>query len=284
MSNVSSHLYISDLDGTLLRNDASLSNFARETLNRLIADGLLFTVATARGIHSIRTLLEGLNLKLPVIEFNGGFISDFSTGTHLVINEIEPTVSREILALMRSYHGEPFLSTFDGRSDHLYYQDVSVGKMKEYYDDRVTMNDKRLQHAADLSSKLTDNVMTLTAINTFHVLSPLYERLKEEYDDLTEIHFWDNQYWPGSWWLTVHDKRATKDRAVLELADMLSHPASEITVFGDHVQDVQLFQVGKRKIAVANAIDEIKQLATHHIGSNEEDAVVRFIEEEWNSR
>jgi hydroxymethylpyrimidine pyrophosphatase-like HAD family hydrolase len=185
---------------------------------------------------------------------------------------------------MRSYHGEPFLSTFDGTADHLYYQDVSVGKMKEYYDDRITMNDKRLQHVADLSSKLTDHVMTLTAINTFHVLAPLYERLKEEYGDKTEIHFWDNQYWPGSWWLTVHDARATKDRAVLELAQMLSHPADEITVFGDHVQDVQLFKAGKRKIAVSNAIDEIKQLATHHIGSNEEDAVVRFIEEEWRSR
>jgi 5-amino-6-(5-phospho-D-ribitylamino)uracil phosphatase len=61
---------------------------------------------------------------------------------------------------------------------------------------------------------------------------------------------------------------------------MISHPVDEITVFGDHVQDVQLFNVGKRKVAVANAIDELKQVATHHIGINDEDSVVKFIERE----
>ncbi|HEY6172567.1 MAG TPA: HAD-IIB family hydrolase [Candidatus Kapabacteria bacterium] len=277
-----SHLYISDLDGTLLRNDASLSEYSRTTLNKLLSEGLQFTVATARSIHSIQTILSGCNITLPVVEFNGAFISDFATREHLVINEIDPSVAGDVFSLMKKYHGDPFLSTYDG-NDHLYHGMIGSEGMKQYHDDRISMNDKRLQYEDDLSSKLRHHVMTLTAINTYDVLAPLHEKLQTEFSDLTEIHFWDNQYWPGSWWLTVHDKRATKDKAVAQLASMISHPIEEITVFGDHVQDIPLFNIGKRKVAVANAIDEVKQVATHHIGMNEEDSVMKFIEDEWKS-
>jgi Cof subfamily protein (haloacid dehalogenase superfamily) len=276
------HLYISDLDGTLLRNDASLSEYSRTTLNKLLSEGLHFTVATARGIHSIQTILGGCNLTLPVVEFNGGFISNFVTGEHLVVNQIDNSLTADLLSLFREYHGEPFLSTFDG-SDHLYYHSIPSIGMKQYYDDRVAIKDKRLEQISDLASKLDHYVMTITAINSYDVLAPLYKRLQSEFADTTEIHFWDNQYWPGSWWLTVHDKRATKDKAVLQLAQMISHLTDEITVFGDHVQDIPLFNVGKRRVAVANAIEEIKPLATHHIGTNEEDSVMKFIESEWTS-
>jgi len=276
------HLYVSDLDGTLLRSDATLSEYSRLTLNRLIEEGLLFSVATARGIHSIQTLLKGCNIKLPVVEFNGAFITDFVTGEHLSTNAIERELSGEIYGLMKEYHGDPYVTTYDG-DDHLYYRSLSSNGMKEYYRDRVGILDNRLKQVDDLESKLRHQVMCLTVINTKDTLLPLYERLVAEFSDTSEIHFWDNMYWPGSWWLTVQDKYATKDRAVRQLAEMISHPEDEITVFGDHIQDVQLFNVGKRKVAVANAIDEVKQVATHHIGTNEEDSVIKFIEDEWKS-
>ena len=66
---VQNKIYISDLDGTLLRNDASLSSFSKNTLIELIDRGLIFTVATARSIASVREILRGLKLNLPVIEF-----------------------------------------------------------------------------------------------------------------------------------------------------------------------------------------------------------------------
>ena len=48
-------LYISDLDGTLLTNDARLSEFSRAVLRELIADGLSFSVASARSVVSMPT-------------------------------------------------------------------------------------------------------------------------------------------------------------------------------------------------------------------------------------
>jgi 5-amino-6-(5-phospho-D-ribitylamino)uracil phosphatase len=178
MSNLSSvpHLYITDLDGTLLRSDATLSEYSRLTLNRLIEEGLLFSVATARGIHRI---LKGCNIQLPVIEFNGAYISDFVTGEHLTTNAIEPELSKEVYGLMKEYHGDPFVTTNDG-NDHLFYRSLSSQGMQEYYRDRVDILDKRLKQVDDLESKLRHQVLCLTVINTKDVLLPLYERLVGE--------------------------------------------------------------------------------------------------------
>ena len=45
-------LFVSDLDGTLMRSDKTLSEKTVQTLNRLIENGVLFTYATARSIQS----------------------------------------------------------------------------------------------------------------------------------------------------------------------------------------------------------------------------------------
>ena len=45
-------LYVSDLDGTLLRPDGRVSAYSLGVLNRLIEAGVLFTYATARSLSS----------------------------------------------------------------------------------------------------------------------------------------------------------------------------------------------------------------------------------------
>jgi len=52
-------------------------------------------------------------------------------------------------------------------------------------------------------------------------------------------------------------------------------------VFGDHSNDIKMFQIAHRGIAVANAIAEVKDLAIEIIASNEDDGVMSFIEKEW---
>ena len=59
---------------------------------------------------------------------------------------------------------------------------------------------------------------------------------------------------------------------------------SEIVVFGDSGNDIKMFQLADRAIAVANATDELKRYATQVIGSNNEDSVVKFIRSDWSSQ
>jgi hydroxymethylpyrimidine pyrophosphatase-like HAD family hydrolase len=109
MNDTSNRLYISDLDGTLLRSDAMLSGYAKRKLNALLLEGLRFTVASARNVHSVRALLAGLNMNLPVIGSNGAYISEFKTGSPLMINSIDNDVAKEIFSLIGRHSSVPLL-------------------------------------------------------------------------------------------------------------------------------------------------------------------------------
>ena len=52
------NLYISDLDGTLLNSEGKLSEYTIKTINEMIEEGLDFTIATARGFDSVKSILE----------------------------------------------------------------------------------------------------------------------------------------------------------------------------------------------------------------------------------
>lgn len=89
-------LFISDLDGTLLNGNAEVTEFTRDTLNRLMAKGLNFTAATARTLASAGKILSGLDLKLPVILMNGVLIYDMTEKKYVKINSL----SRELCGLI----------------------------------------------------------------------------------------------------------------------------------------------------------------------------------------
>ncbi len=94
-------LYVSDLDGTLIRDDLTLSPEARGDLCALLAEGALITVASARSVTSIRAILGDIPFPLPIIEFNGAFLSEYRTGRHEIVNAI-PTAARP-RGLLRSH-------------------------------------------------------------------------------------------------------------------------------------------------------------------------------------
>ena len=75
-------LYVSDLDGTLMRSDITLSDYTVQTINELVDKGMNFTYATARSIESAIPIAGGLKLKLPVITRNGAVLADNTTGKH----------------------------------------------------------------------------------------------------------------------------------------------------------------------------------------------------------
>lgn len=273
--------YVSDLDGTLLRNDARLSEASKAALQRLIADGLSFSVASARSVVSMRPLLDGLDLLLPVIEFNGAFVSDLRTGHHEIVNAIDPAIVPEVFDLLQRSSRSVFVSTFNGAADRLYYSEITNQGEQHYVSNRRACSDSRLRCISDLKAILGERVVCMTVIGRPDPLEEMARAAGERFADVLEMHLFENQYSPGWFWLTIHDARATKDQAIQEIRQRYGLDGHDLVVFGDHVNDVRMFRLANQAVAVANAHPDVKGVATQLIGSNEEDSVVRFIEEHF---
>jgi len=270
-------LYVSDLDGTLLGNDGTLSNVSRAALQRLLIEGAAFSVASARSVVSMRPMLTGLRLTLPVIEFNGAFLSDLESGRHEIVNSIEPDVAQDIYALVNRFARSPFVSTFNGKSDYLYYSATTNEGERYYVSNRIESQDHRLRHTNDLARSLTEQVVCLTVIAEVEPLADLEIAIREQHGDHVEIHLFENRYSPGWFWLTVHDRRATKDQAIRLMMKSYGLSDHDLVVFGDQTNDIKMFQIASEAVAVANAHPDVKRYATHVIGPNYEDSVVKYI-------
>ena len=273
----SKDIYISDLDGTLLRDDATLSPYTRDKLTELLNAGVNFTIASARSFTSLRTIVGDIPFRLPIIEINGAFITDYHTGKHLIINEIEPEVAMRVFTYTREHNLMPFVVTFNGSEDCVYFQEIINGAMQWYHDDRRANADSRLRHIDDITSAFKEDVISMNVMGAHEDVRHLADLLEKEFSHKLENFFFENPYSPGWWWLTIHEKKACKSIAITELLELKGFESENLTVFGDNLNDVKMFKMAARAIAVENATDEIKQYATQVIGPNEDDSVVKYI-------
>lgn len=278
-NNNSKTIYISDLDGTLLRDDATISEYSRNKLIKLLDAGVNLTIASARSRYSTLPILGEIPFRLPVVEINGALVSDYITGKHIFINNIDDRIVPEIYSAILAYNCLPFVTTYNGKEDCLYYHKILNEGMQWYFDNRSTNNDKRLRHTGNLESTFTETVISMNVMGTYERIKGLAQQLEEELPGRLENFFFENSYSPGWWWLTIHDQKACKAKAIKAIVEYAGFSLDDLVVFGDNLNDVNMFKEAKYSVAVANASEEIKSLATEIIGTNEDDSVVKYIAE-----
>lgn len=276
-------LYVSDMDGTLLRDDATLSGFARETLTRLLGDGLPLTVASARSGETMREILGDLPLQLPIVEFNGAILSDFGSGRRMAVHDIESEPKRRLLDLMQSHGHLPFLSTYDGQTDRLYYGETTNDGAAWYLRDRIAAGDPRLTRRDSPDQGLQDQVVCMTLVDSEERIRSMESLIRNGCSQGISVHCFQAKYEVGWYWMTVQSDRATKEHAVRALMAEIGCDAGQVATFGDEVNDVGMLEVAGRGIAMANAVPEVMAVADQVIGSNQDDSVVRFLQEDWGS-
>jgi len=274
-------LYISDLDGTLLDRSGEVSPRTAEGLRKLIDAGIAFTVASARSYFSIRKLFGDLELQLPIIEFNGAFITDFKTGEHLEINSLGQDLGEELFDRVLTFGQRPFVCSFDGREDCLHYDQLINPGMIWYEQRRREAGDTRLRHTPELRRTMAEQVVSLTVMDQDEsAVRRLRDELYRTYGDGLQLYCYENEYAKGTFWLTIHHQRASKHIAMQSLRDRWA-PGAETVAIGDNFNDVMMLTHADRAIAVDNAVAEIRALAHSVIDHHGEDSVVRFLEQDF---
>jgi hypothetical protein len=269
-------LYISDLDGTLLLSDGSFPQDYKERLNRLINMGLRFTIATARNYDSAYPILDGLNLNLPVILFNGVYLTDFNSGQILEYsNFIDRTVVETMLKLVSPCSMDPFIYTF-GRKHKLYYRNATNPGSKAYINS--LKGDDRLCKVKRFGFQDDEKISGFLLIDTHDRLEPIYTALQENYFDRLNLYFAEDVSMKGYYWLQSFHQEASKENMIEVLAKKLKVPLERIVVFGDYLNDLGMFRIAGRAIAVENALPEVKESAHEIIGSNVQGAVLDYLE------
>ncbi|MDO4943917.1 MAG: HAD family hydrolase [Ruminococcus sp.] len=268
-------LFISDLDGTLLNSGAELSDFTRNTLNRLISEkNMNFTVATARTYASAGKILKGLDLKYPVVLMNGVLIYDPQSEKYAVVNKLESKIKAHIISEIRKCGLSAFMYTVSENQMMTYYEELANKQMQDFYDERRKKYYKSFEQTADFGSVNSD-VIYFTIIDKKDRLAPLYNFLRDCKG--ISITYYNDVYSEDMWYLEIFSDKASKRNGVKYLRERYGF--DKITAFGDNTNDLPMFEVSDESIVVSNANQAVLSQCDHIIASNEEDGVAKYLDE-----
>ncbi|SIR95569.1 hypothetical protein SAMN05444858_13064 [Micromonospora avicenniae] len=267
-------LLVSDLDGTLLRPDATLSAFTVSVINEYIASGGLFTYATARSYTSAARVTAPLRLRLPVMTYGGVVVVDPLTGQARQAQFLPAALVEAVFRLTDcSRRVQPIVYVIrEGRDRACWLADRITPGVANFL--RARPGDPRLLPLSNRNDIGAASVFYVSLIGDRQPLRELFEQLS---DTAGGCHFVlaEDIYSPGQWWLEVTS--GTKATAVAALTAEVA--AERVTCFGDQLNDLPMFAVADAALAVANAAPEVRAAATQVIGANTDDGVARWIAE-----
>jgi|LGOV01.1.fsa_nt_gb Cof subfamily protein (haloacid dehalogenase superfamily) len=274
-------VFITDLDGTLLNDDGQLSNESRNILTALIDNGVKFTVASARSIDSIREVIKDLPINMPIIEFNGSYISDYYSGEKLLVNHMNRSYNEKIYDIIESHNVSMIITTHENDSDYITFntKNMKLGAL-HYIDYRKSHDNGRLINTENVKRVLDKDIICFNIIDKENIVKEIHDKLIETFGDELEVHMMRGTYSEEWYWLNVADPSGTKAHAIKTFKEMFLKDTDILYVFGDNNNDLGMFEIADVPVALENSILQLKQLSKVQIGYNYDNSVAKYIEKE----
>ena len=269
-----STLYVSDLDGTLLRSDERTSDYTNRVVGGLVRRGAAFTYATARSWFTAHKVTAGLTAAFPVIVYNGVFILDNATGELLMENYFSRQEAEELLRDLLGAGIAPIVYSRIGGAEKFSYLPARLNAEGEAFI-LSRKGDSRDRPAETEAELFAGSIFYFTCIGGEAELVAFDAKYRERF----HCSF-AREYYSGAWFLEIMPKAATKANAAKALAARLG--CGRIVAFGDGKNDLDLFAIADEAYATANADPALKAAATAVIASNDEDGVAKWLAERFS--
>ena len=270
-------LYVSDLDGTLMQPYATISPQSVEALNSLIAQGALFTIATARTPATVAGILRDVTMTIPAIVMTGASLWDKNSGHYTRMRFFDREAVSKVVEIYRATDTSSFIFTLDHDMVDIYHIGGELNELqREFVAERIDSPYKTFHIGEPLPDDLSKVVLLYTmlpdakAADTYEKTRLLPGIRAQYYHDI---------FGPEIGILEAFSDRATKALAMRSLADSLG--VERIVCFGDNINDLPMMAEADLAVAVGNALPQVKEKADIVIGPNTADSVVKFIREDF---
>lgn len=245
---------IIDLDGTAVDTPTKteIDSTMADAVKAAQAAGIKVCAATGRSVNFARPLVKALDLKDPCVVSGGARVVDPVTEKELWGLDIPRKALEEVFAIA---HPMGIKGLWNDHSAEDYYNGsldlsglLSVGDV----------------YFVELSFVPEDQALSLRdRLNKVEGVEIILVRSQRE--GVIDIH--------------ILNKDATKEHAIYELQKMLNVTKDECVGVGDGHNDLHLFNAVGHKVAMGNAVPELKAAADRTIGLVSEDGLAVFLNE-----
>ena len=262
-------ILFTDMDGTLLLNNSTVSKKMKLALDRLTAAGHKLVLSSGRPLDSILEVAEAEGLCYPgalIISNNGSLVYDCASRTPLMEQTVPFEIAADIFAAAKrlGVHVQTY-------TDHEIVCEKEDEEVK-FYRSRVHLP---LITAADELSVLSRPPYK---VHTIHLtdkskLDALKAEIEVLHGDTITAQFSNDQY------LEFYNKNAGKGNAILWVCSYFGIPKENSYASGDAPNDISMLLAAGTGIAMANADPEVKKIADVITrDDNEHNGLIEIIE------
>ncbi|WP_438448370.1 Cof-type HAD-IIB family hydrolase [Gorillibacterium sp. sgz5001074] len=252
-----------DLDDTLLNDELDITEGTRNAMTAAMERGVVITIATGRMYASAKQVADRLGLEVPLITYQGALVKHAKDGTVLYEKNVPPEVVRYVFEYaaehglhLQSYHNDRLLAKEE--NERL----IAYSKLSNIpYDIEPDFG--------KLAAKSTPKLLM---IDEPEKLDRLLEELKKAFGGQAHI----TKSKPN--FLEIMHPEGTKGHALRHLAEHYGIRQEETIGIGDSWNDKELVVEAGLGVAMANAVEALKEVADYITTSNNEEGVRRVIE------
>ncbi|MEU9118709.1 HAD family hydrolase [Streptomyces sp. NPDC048506] len=261
-------LIATDLDGTLLRADESVSERTRQALAAATAAGAAHIVVTGRGVPWTRHILDALDYRGLAVCGQGGQV--YHAGEHRLLTSV--TLDRQLAGLA--------LSKIEAEVGPLF-----LAASRDGLDGEVLVGPGYRVQEGPLPNIMIDDPSHLWAapLNKVYLQHPrldddaLAAAARQVAGDLVGVTV------AGEGIVELLPLGLTKATGLSLAARRLGITAKETLAFGDMPNDIPMFAWAAHGVAMANAHDELKAVADEITASSEDDGIALVLERLYGS-
>lgn len=253
-----------DIDGTLINSNKEITNNTITTLNNLYSRGIEIVLCSGRPNSYIINLSKKIYGIRYSISSNGAEIYDMHTKKNIYDSKINFNYISSIwnycinnkLAIIINTKYEKYTNKFiNNIKDYIILENIKTIKKKNIY--QIVINFNNYEEMNKLKEFITNN-SSLKIINC-------------SLDYLNK-----NIY--GYHWFDIVNNDVSKGKAIKKLLSKLNIDKNNAICFGDSINDIEMFNECGIKVAMGNALDELKNIADYITDTNNSDGISKFFD------
>lgn len=221
-------LFVSGVDDILVDKNNKMSAFSKVELNRMIEDGMRFTISTMRTPASLLEPLSDINFKYPVVVMDGAALYDVKKNEYITEYVISQNTSNELIKLIKDNDLHPHINVIIDDALLIYYQDM---------EDEVNRNLINKLRTSPYRNYIKrefpgdEKVVYFMLLDRDEKIEAFYNKLVElGYDSKLKILKYSSDEYEGYSYIKIYNKNASKANMLLYLQD--KYGVKDIVTFG----------------------------------------------------
>lgn len=268
---------VTDIDGTLVNSKGKISQKTLDTIQRVMAKGVIFTVCTGRNINKAMPIAKQLGLKVPFVCIDGILIFDPVNNRPIMDMRMSKEHVKRFVEL--GIEHKTFIEVSDGYKYYKHIPDKSFEKF-DFFNKHTLMGRAKsymggiryVKNPTDLY-KINSPIYQVVLAADKPKSQELAKMIRESGYQNVEVRdfIWEN-------YLFINHSGMGKSRGIKILCEHFNILPDEVIAFGDENNDIDMLELVGMGVAMENAWDGVKAVADYVTESNDNDGVAKALE------